>query len=183
MPKRNTLNQQKRIQSPCDPDPVIYQDVSKVHPALRPYLGYCLHKVSTMFKSRVNGVFLEHNMQGHHFATLSVIASSPDINQIKLCDEMGVDKASMVKIIDHLEKQKLIERVASKEDRRVKNLVATPKGQKFLLTAQSKRAVLETEFLAALSKDEIRNLKEILLKILDSQKTNRSNTFDPQKKD
>ena len=137
MPKRNTFKKTERIQFPCDPDPVVYQDLSKVHPALRPYLGYCLHKVTTIFKSKVNSVFIEQGLQGHHFATLSVIASSPDINQIKICEEMGVDKASMVKIIDHLEKQKLIERVASKEDRRVKNLVTTPKGEKFLLIGQT----------------------------------------------
>jgi len=159
-------------QTLCPPDPVNYQDVSKVHPALRPYLGYCMHKIATIFKTKLNEAFDSQDIQSHHFAILSVIASGEDVNQMKICDEMGIDKASMVKIIDHLESLKLIERVGSKEDRRVKNLHCTPKGQKILLAGQAKRAEVEADFLASLSEQEIHTFKTLLLKILDSQKKN-----------
>lgn len=154
----------------CPPDGVVYQDVSKIHPALRGYLGYCLHKATTIFKSKMNEIFEAHDMQGHHFAILSVIATDSDVNQIKICDEIGIDKASMVKITDHLEKHRLIERVGSKEDRRVKNLHITSRGQKFLQMAKAKRAEIENSFLSALTEEEVKNFKSLLLKVLDSQK-------------
>lgn len=188
MPKRNTSNlkslkkvaasskktgtKKTAVLSGCAPDPVSYDDVSKVHPALRPYLGYCLHKVSTILKSQVNAVYSEQQLQGQHFAILSVISVSPEINQMKICEEMGIDKASMVKITDHLEKHRLIERVGSKEDRRVKNLHITPLGEKFLKTAQSRRLEIEKNFLTALSDSEVVQFKELLLKILDQHKKN-----------
>lgn len=174
MPKRNTSTKKLSSQiPPCDPDPVGYDDISKVHPALRPYLGYCLHKVTTIFRARVNAEFLQHEIQGQHFAVLSVISLSPEINQMKICEEMGIDKASMVKITDHLEKKKLIERIGSKEDRRVKNLVITPKGSKFLLMAQTKRVEIEKDFLSMLEDSEIKMLKELILKVLDQQKSSK----------
>jgi len=176
MPKRNSLKKSMRKtqanQTLCPPDPVNYQDVSKVHPALRPYFGYCVHKIATIFKSKLNEAFGSQDIQSHHFAILSVIASSSDVNQMKICDEVGIDKASMVKIIDHLESLKLIERVGSKEDRRVKNLHITAKGQKILLAGQNKRAEVESDFLSSLSEQEIQTFKTLMLKILDSQKKN-----------
>ena len=182
MSKRNTLNSKglkktlnkssklKKSAQPCDPDPIGYDDVSKVHPALRPYLGYCLHKVTTILKSQVNSMFEDHQLQGQHFAILSVIASSPDINQMKICEEMGIDKASMVKITDHLEKGKFIERIASKDDRRVKILRITSLGEKFLRMAQGKRLEIEKKFMNPLSEAEALQFKDSILKILDHQK-------------
>ena len=173
MPKRNTSKKQNSLQSrsaSCDSDVIAYQDINKVHPALRQYTGYCLHKVTTIFKAKVNGIFEEFGIQGHHFAVLSVISSTPEINQIKICDEMGIDKASMVKITDRLEKLKFIERVASTEDRRVKNLLITAKGSKFLQTTQAKRVELEKEFFANFSDSEVKNFRDMLLKILDEQR-------------
>jgi DNA-binding MarR family transcriptional regulator len=172
MPKRNSSKKNTRTTAPCLPDPVSYQDISKVHPALRPYFGYCVHKIATIFKAELNAAFGSQDIQSHHFAILSVIASSSDVNQMKICDEVGIDKASMVKITDHLESLKLIERVGSKEDRRVKNLHITAKGQKMLLTAQSRRSEVEAKFLSALSEQEIQTFKTLMLKILDSQKKN-----------
>ncbi len=115
-------------------------------------------------------MFEDHQLQGQHFAILSVIASSPDINQMKICEEMGIDKASMVKITDHLEKGKFIERIASKDDRRVKILRITSLGEKFLRMAQGKRLEIEKKFMNPLSEAEALQFKDSILKILDHQK-------------
>lgn len=152
----------------CVTEPVRYLDVTKVHPALRGYTGYCLHKVTTMFKAAVSGAFDQFDMQPHHFSILSIIASSNEVNQMKISEELGVDKASMVKVTDHLEKLGYIERVGSKEDRRVKNLHITTKGQKILQIAKVQRNDVEKLFLACLSENEANTFKSILLKILDT---------------
>lgn len=157
--------------SPCSPEGITYDDVAQVHAALRPYLGYCLHKVTTILKAKVNEAFLKQGVQGHHFAILSVIASSAEVNQMKICEEMGIDKASMVKITDHLEKLKYIERVGSIADRRVKNLHITKAGQKFLDLAKSQRKKLEDDFLDCLEPSEREHFKKTLLTILDAKKS------------
>lgn len=158
----------KQVSKSCIIPDISFHDVRKVHPALRTYLGYCLHKVTSILKSEVNLAFEKHNLQGHHIAILSIIGSSKnEINQMKLCEESGIDKASMVKIIDHLERYELIDRVGSKQDRRVKNLTITKKGVFLLEESRVLRNSIESNFLISLNKKEILSLKKSLLKILD----------------
>lgn len=142
----------------------------RVHPALRPYLGYCMHKLSTIFRSELSSAFKKQNIQGAHFAILSIIEGSKNaVNQVNLCDETGIDKASMVKIIDHLEKLKYIERVSSTADRRIKNLSVTKSGIKFLKESILVRNRIEEEFLSALTPQEVKSFKDLVLKLLDHQ--------------
>lgn len=161
--KKKTV-QQKDVEIKCE-------NPRRVHPALRPYLGYCLHKLSTIFRDEVTTAFKKQNIQGAHFAILSIIESSKNtVNQVGICDEMGIDKASMVKIIDHLEKLNYIERVGSKEDRRIKNLSLTKEGSKFLKGSIEIRNQIEAEFLSSLSTNEVKMFKDVVLKVLDHQK-------------
>lgn len=161
----------KKMQT-CSPPEVSFNDVRKVHPALRNYLGYCLHKTTTIFRAEVNSAFEKHDIQGHHIAILSVIAANNgEINQIKLCDETGIDKASMVKIVDHIEKLGYIQRVNSQKDRRVKKLSVTKRGSLFLKKGQQIRGEIESRFLSALNKNEIETFKKLLLRILDHQQS------------
>jgi len=147
---------------------VSFNDIRKVHPALRVYLGYCLHKTTTIFRSEVNATFAKHKIQGHHLAILSVIAANNgEANQMQICDETGIDKASMVKIIDHIEKLGYIQRLNSQKDRRVKKLSITKKGLVCLKHAQQLRNEIETRFLSPLKKDEVELFKKLLLRILD----------------
>ncbi|MCB0370330.1 MAG: winged helix DNA-binding protein, partial [Bdellovibrionales bacterium] len=104
-----------------------------------------------------------------HVAILSIISSSSDeINQNQLCEETGIDKASMVKIIDLLELQKLISRQSCSQDRRSKNIIITPKGEKVLEDCRKIRLDIEKQFQASLTESEIQIFKEVLLKILEN---------------
>ncbi len=150
---------------------VQYENPRHVHPALRPYLGYCLNKLATIFKGELCSAFKTKNIQGVHFGILAIIENSKNtVNQVSICDETGIDKASMVKIIDHLESLNYIERVASKEDRRIKNLSLTKSGAKFLKDSIVIRNKIEADFLVALDVKQIKQFKLLILKVLDHQK-------------
>lgn len=157
--------------SPVIPE-IAFHDLRKVHPALRNYLAYCFHKMACILKSEAKSAFEKHHLQGHHFAILSVIASTKvEINQMKLCEETGIDKASMVKIIDQLEKVEYIERVGSKQDRRVKNIALTRPGSDFVRGAQKQVKNIEANLLGALTSKEASLFRKLLLKILDHQQS------------
>lgn len=164
---KKTVSKQKSVSSPSFPDLLNYCDVTKVHPALRVYLGYCMHKVTLIYKAAMYPYFSQYKMIPPHFSVLSVINSSETINQIMICAELGIDKASMVKIIDGLEKNKYIERVPSKQDRRVKNLCVTPLGKKIIEKINKDRMQHEADFLSCLTEQEAQQFKNTLLKLLD----------------
>ncbi|MFN3453566.1 MAG: MarR family winged helix-turn-helix transcriptional regulator [Pseudobdellovibrio sp.] len=153
----------------CQPI-IVYNNVSQTHPALEKYLGYLLHRIQTSYRSKLDQRFSSLKFQGHHFAVLSIITQTPTITHNQISEETGIDKASMVKIIDHLEKLKLITRKESPIDRRVKNITATQKGVKVQKQASDDRMDFEKDFLNVLSEDEKKHFKDTLLKLIKSQK-------------
>lgn len=149
----------------CQPT-IVYDNLSKMHPALEKHLGFLFHRMTLIYRSEMLERFEKLKIQGPHFAILAMIEHTPSITQNQLCQETGIDKASMVKITDHLEKLKYIERKEAPTDRRVKNLTLTKLGQKVFTEAAKIRAEFESEFLSILTKEEQTKFKENLRKLI-----------------
>jgi DNA-binding MarR family transcriptional regulator len=67
---------------------------------------------------------------------LWLIGANAGVSQIALATELGMDRASMMAIVDRLEDRKLVLRERSRQDGRRQELYLTPKGRK--VWAQSK---------------------------------------------
>lgn len=93
------------------------------------------------------------------------------ISQQDLCKRTYRDKPSMTRLVDNLEKQKLVKRIASKEDRR-KNLICLTQAAKDLqyLTVDMANQTMD-EALSGLSKTEIETAKKVLYKVYENLKT------------
>ena len=149
---------------------VMFDDVTKIHPALKASLGYCLFKSSALYRTRLEDAIKPLDMNVHHFALLSVLANDKSTNQNQMCDELGIDKASMVKLIDHIEKQKLVERVTCTDDRRVKFVHVTAKGLATLEKARKIRNSIEEKYLEPLTEAEKMTLRSILPRLIEQDK-------------
>lgn len=168
MKKASKLN--KGIASiSCQPT-IVYNNLSQTHPALEKYLGFLFHRVTLIYRSAMLERFEKLKIQGPHFAILSMIEHTPSITQNQLCQETGIDKASMVKLTDHLQDLKLIERKEAAADRRVKNLTLTKHGQKVFAEATKIRLEFENEFLSQLTKEEQTIFKNTLRKLINLKK-------------
>jgi DNA-binding MarR family transcriptional regulator len=95
------------------------------------------------------------------------------LSQQELCKRTYRDKPSMTRLIDNLEKQKLVKRIASKEDRR-KNLVCLTRSAKDLqhLTVDMANQTMD-EALAGLNKIEIETAKKVLYKVYDNLRSSK----------
>src|SRR5258708_3693245 len=63
-----------------------------------------------------------------HWLVLALITDGPERTQLQIATELGIDKTTMVSILDRLEKDGLIVRRLSARDRRVRIPEATEKG-------------------------------------------------------
>jgi DNA-binding MarR family transcriptional regulator len=90
------------------------------------------------------------------------------LSQQELCTRTFRDKPSITRLIDNLEKQKLVNRIASKEDRR-KNLVCLTEAAKNLqtLTVELANQTMD-EALYGVGKDEIETVKKVLYQVYDN---------------
>jgi DNA-binding MarR family transcriptional regulator len=90
------------------------------------------------------------------------------LSQQELCVRTFRDKPSITRLIDNLEKQKLVKRMPSKEDRRI-NLVCLTEPAKLL---QDKTIELANqtmdEALIGVNKNEIEIVKQVFQKVYDN---------------
>lgn len=90
------------------------------------------------------------------------------LSQQELCNRTFRDKPSITRLIDNLEKQKLVNRVAAKDDRRI-NLVCLTETAKDLQQRTIDLAnQTMNEALDGIIKDEIEIVKHVLQKVFDN---------------
>ncbi len=141
---------------------VKFKDETKVHPLLRDYFGYSLFKASARLRSLMDQALAKYEMQSHHLGIIKLLQLKGSISQIQIGDELGIDKASMVKLIDQLEKEKYVSRQTDKKDRRIKNIILTNKGIKTIQQCDSVKKNVETQFFSKLASEEVTLLKRLM---------------------
>jgi MarR family transcriptional regulator, transcriptional regulator for hemolysin len=102
------------------------------------------------------------------FALLNVIGAREGAIQQELGAAMGIDRSTMVLLIDQLESADLARRRPSPTDRRARQVAITPKGRRLLERARQLIAQVEEEVLAGLTAAERRELLELLRRALES---------------
>ena len=90
------------------------------------------------------------------------------LSQQQLCDATFRDKPSITRLVDNLEKQGLVKRMANKNDRRVNRICITPEAQK--LQDQTMDVANQTlnEALVGVSNGQIEVAKEVLQRVYDN---------------
>lgn len=108
--------------------------------------------------------FRKYNLQitPEQWTVLAFLWRKDGVTQQMLCDSTFKDKPSMTRLIDNLEKQNLVYRIASKEDRRSNFIHLTEQGKSIEVDAT--KAVDETMTAALKGIDEkgVRRVRTVL---------------------
>lgn len=118
-------------------------------------LGYNLrraHQSSWRFYVSTIG---EKNIRPGLFSLLVLVKSNPGIAQIELGTHLGVDKASIVALLDRLEKAELIQRRRSTRDRRRQGIFLTAVGSGALESLLVEVKQLERQMASRYNKAEL----------------------------
>jgi DNA-binding MarR family transcriptional regulator len=100
------------------------------------------------------------------FALLNVIGAREGAIQQELGSAIGIDRSTMVLLIDRLEEAGLANRRPSVTDRRAREIAITPKGRRLLGRAREMLTQSETEVLAGLTAKERHELATLLRRAL-----------------
>jgi MarR family transcriptional regulator, lower aerobic nicotinate degradation pathway regulator len=101
-----------------------------------------------------------------HVGCLAVIASEAPLSQQRLGELTGIDRTSVVAIVDYLERHGYVERRRNPDDRRAYLLLVTDAGRKWLAAAKSALIEVEDRYLGPLSGRERAQLKDLLRKLI-----------------
>ena len=102
------------------------------------------------------------------FALLNVIGAREGAIQQELGAAIGIDRTTMVSLIDQLESAGLAKRRPSAKDRRAREIAITPKGRSLLGRARRMISQAEDDVLAGLTAEQRRELLTLLRRALES---------------
>ena len=102
------------------------------------------------------------------FALLNVIGAREGAIQQELGEALGIDRSTMVSLLDQLETAGLARRRPSATDRRAREITITPKGRLLLQKARQLISQVEDEVLGGLTADERHELLALLRRALQS---------------
>jgi DNA-binding MarR family transcriptional regulator len=108
-----------------------------------------------------------YGIDGRELAVLNALAGQAPLSQQETAGRLGIDRTTMVALVDSLERKGLVERHPHPGDRRrnVVELTATGEDTRRRATRASQDA--ERRFLAALGQDDAQRLLEALRTLID----------------
>lgn len=143
------------------------EGAEKLHPELKAYVGYCLHKIGMRARGAFDQRLQKFGLVAPMFIMLKLLKLEGKMTQVELGTYMAIDKATMVRMIDGLEERKFLKRTQHAKDRRAKLLELTDAGRKVMATIEKMRAEAEAQLLAPLSAAEREQLRTLVAKVLD----------------
>lgn len=139
-------------------------------PELTGRLGYLLKHAQLGLAELTAAALAPFGLTGRELAVLTVLASGKPASQQQAAQRLGVDRTTMVALIDVLEDKELVLRHADVEDRRRNVVELTQKGRDRLHLAGQAAQDAERRFLAPLSHTDAERLKAVLLTVIQSER-------------
>jgi DNA-binding MarR family transcriptional regulator len=132
-------------------------------------LSFLLKRAYALLEDAIELGLTELNISGREFAVLTLIEAEGPASQQRLADRVGVDRTTMVALIDALEEKELVNRLRDPNNRRAYLLETTKAGHKRLRDALNAVKRAEQEILAPLSSAESATLTRAMQYLIQAQ--------------
>jgi DNA-binding MarR family transcriptional regulator len=137
--------------------------------ALMERMSFLLKRAYALLEDAIELGLTQLNISGREFAVLTLIESEGPASQQRLADRVGVDRTTMVALVDALEEKGLVNRLRDPSNRRAYLLQTTEAGRKRLRDTLKAVKKAEQEILAPLSSAESATLTRLLQCLVQAQ--------------
>jgi len=124
------------------------------------HLGYFLRRAQIAVFQDFIRTLADIDIGPAQYSVLVVIGANDGPSQAEVAATLGIERARLVRMLDHLEQRGLTQRQPSATDRRSHALQLTPSGQKILKRAKALAGLHEARLLARLGAAHHRQLLE-----------------------
>jgi DNA-binding MarR family transcriptional regulator len=137
-------------------------------PEVTSRLGYQLKHAALKLEALHDRALAPFGINGRELGILLVIARGEQASQQRVAERLGVDRTTMVALLDALEAKGVVSRHPHPEDRRRNVVELSPAGTEALRRAVAASDAAERSLLSGLSADRARELRESLGEIAGS---------------
>jgi len=135
-------------------------------PELSRRLGYLFKHAQLRMAELSEKALAPHGINGRELAVLLVLAGREPASQQQAAQRLGIDRTTMVALLDALQAKGLVSRQPHAEDRRRNVVEVTDAGQDTLRRAVAATDEAERTLLAPLSRQDAEHLRDFLQAIV-----------------
>jgi DNA-binding MarR family transcriptional regulator len=128
-------------------------------------LGFNVRRAHLCTWRRYVAAIGENKIRPGLFSLLVLVGSNPGIAQIELGKHLGIDKASIVALLDRLEKAGMLDRQRSTRDRRRQGIFLTVRGSAELESLVTQVRALERQLASRFTRVEFEQLLGFLKRL------------------
>ena len=158
---RNSNSKLDELSEPLEGPSLMFEELDGL-------LGYRLRRAQGAMHRDFMAAVASLDLTQKQAATLWLINSNPGVAQVAVASALGMDRATMMAIVDRLEQRRLVIRKRSSTDRRRQELYLTPAGQNALRKAKARIAKHEERFKALFTAAELESLLSALQRLQDA---------------
>jgi len=136
---------------------------------LKDNMGFLLNKAARLMREQVAEALKPLSLSFQDYVILRMVENQQIETQQELAQRNGIDRTSMVDIIDKLEERDLLNRQKDDQDRRKHKLLITAKGRKTMIHAKRITEKVQKNMLKNLSVEELAVTKAVLIKLIVGQ--------------
>lgn len=131
-------------------------------------IAFITNKSAKKLANEFNRRLQEYGTTRVQWIALFYIGKVEEISQKELSDYMDIKESSMVRLIDRMEKEELVERRKKVEDRRITKIVLTAKGKFLREELMPIGQLFHNDVLQGISKADLNVFKNVLKKMIDN---------------
>lgn len=135
---------------------------STVTPELSARLGYLLKHAQERLRGLTTAALAPHGIDGRQLAVLLVLAEGEPPSQHEAAGRLGIDRTTMVGLLDALEEKRLVARRPDARDRRRNVVALTDTGRRTLAAARTASTEAERRFLERLTASQAEQFRVLL---------------------
>ncbi|WP_346939003.1 MarR family transcriptional regulator [uncultured Clostridium sp.] len=125
-------------------------------------IAFITNKSAKKLADEFNRRLQEHGTTRVQWIALFYIGKAGEISQKELSDYMDIKESSMVRLIDRMEKEELVERRKDSEDRRISKIILTDRGKFLKEELMPIGQEFQNDVVKGISKENLEVFKEVL---------------------
>jgi len=125
-------------------------------------IAFITNKSAKKLADEFNRRLQEHGTTRVQWIALFYIGKVGEISQKELSDYMDIKESSMVRLIDRMEKEELVERRKDSEDRRITKIILTDRGKFLKEELMPIGQEFQNDVVRGISKENLEVFNEVL---------------------
>ncbi len=131
-------------------------------------IAYITSRGAKTLAERLEDRFSGSGVSRVQWIAMYYIDSCPPITQKQLADRMNTKESTVVRLLDRMEKEKMVRRVSSKTDRRVRYLELTETGRPLYEGLTERAEQFKDDAIRGIGEEELEIFKKVLNQMLDN---------------